>query len=116
MGKPTFSLEWYEQQKLREARRQAPRPVPQPAVCDEPLAAQQGEAGNPTRFRVSISSYRRRLLDPDNLQGGCKYFVDCCRYAKLIPDDRPQDIILEVRQEKVKRKEDERTEIEITPL
>ena len=68
------------------------------------------------RHVVRICSFRRRLLDSDNLIGGSKYFIDGLRHAGLIPDDRPQDITLEVCQEKVKRKEDERTEIEITPL
>jgi hypothetical protein len=72
------------------------------------------EAGDATRFSVRVTSYRRRLIDPDNL---CpKFFIDCLRYCGAIPDDRAQDITLEVRQEKVKRKQDERTEIEVTPI
>jgi hypothetical protein len=77
------------------------------------------EAQNPgglSRRLVRITSYRVRLLDPDNLAGGAKYFLDCCKYAQLIRDDRPQDITLEVRQEKVSNPEDERTEIAIIPI
>ena len=99
-----------------EARRKTSSPKPKPFVCPQPLATQKGEASDtasvPRRI-VRIASFRRRLLDFDNLAGGCKYFLDCCKYAQLIPDDRPQDIILEVRQEKVNTKQEERTEIEI---
>lgn len=42
--------------------------------------------------------------------------MDCCKYAQLIRDDRPQDITLEVRQEKVSNPEDERTELAIIPI
>jgi len=98
-----------------QARRSSSRPIPKPIVQHEPLAEAQGKEAHPAKIQVRITSYRRRLLDPDNLAGGCKFFVDCCRYAKLIPDDRPQDIILETRQEKVGRGQ-ERTEIEIVPL
>lgn len=98
------------------SRHMASGPVAEQVIRYDPVAAVQREEGDPTRFQVRITSYRRRLLDPDNLAGGCKYFVDCCRYAKLIPDDRPQDIILDTRQEKVRRREDERTEIIIERL
>lgn len=99
------------------ARREASGAKPKPVVCDEPVAAKAGEGSYAARLPrriVRIFSYRRRLLDFDNLTGGCKYFLDCCRYAQLIPDDRPEDITLEVRQEKVASKAEERTEIEIT--
>jgi hypothetical protein len=63
---------------------------------------------------VRIISFRRRLIDPDNL---CpKWFIDCLRYWGYIQDDRPQDIVLEVSQEKVQTKADEHTRIEIEPL
>jgi hypothetical protein len=92
----------------------SPRPKPEPPVRHEPVAEKAREAGDTSRFHVRVVSFRRKLCDPDNL---CpKYFIDCLRYAEIIPDDRPQDITLEVRQEKVKRKEDERTDIEITPI
>jgi hypothetical protein len=75
------------------------------------VAEKTGEDIHTARLVVRIVSLRRRLLDPDNL---CpKYFIDGLRYSGLIPGDRPQDIILEVRQEKVSSKENERTEIEI---
>jgi hypothetical protein len=93
--------------------RPSPRPEPKQAVRDGPLAAPQGEVGHAGRISVRITSFRRRLLDPDNLAGGVKYLLDCCRYAQLIPDDRPQDIELVTRQEKVSSKGRERTEIVI---
>lgn len=99
---------------LYQAGGAAPRPKPQRPVRDEPLAAEQGKEIHPSRIQICITSYRRRPLDPDNLAGGCKYFVDCCRYAKLIPDDRQQDIDFIAKQREVRKKEDERTEIEIT--
>lgn len=63
------------------------------------------------RLRVTITSYRCRLLDPDNL---CpKFLIDALRYKQLIPDDSPGHIILEVRQEKVASQDREGTLIEI---
>lgn len=89
----------------------SPRPVPQQAPRHEPVAAQERETGHASRLLVSVTSYRKRLCDPDNL---CpKYFIDCLRYAQIIPDDRPQDIELRVSQEKSKQ---ERTKITIERL
>ena len=85
---------------------------PQPAVCHEPVAEKAGEGANPKRFRVCVTGFRRRLCDPDNL---CpKYFIDCLRYAKIIPDDSAKHIILTVEQFKVRNSNEERTEITIT--
>ena len=100
-----------ERVNKHEDNRTSPGPEPESPVQHEPVAAQAGEAKNPSRIHVRITSFRCRLLDPDNL---CpKYFVDCLRYAGLIPDDRAQDIALEVRQEKVSTRAQERTVIEI---
>ncbi len=87
---------------------------PQPPVLDAPVEPPQGEAFYAGRVHVRITSYRRRLLDPDNLTA--KWFLDACRYSRLIRDDKPEDITYEVGQEKVARKEDERTEIVIEPI
>jgi len=97
-----------------ETRSAASRAQLEPAVRHESMATEKREAINPGRIQIRIVSYRRRLLDPDNL---CpKYFIDCLRYSNLITDDREQDIELQTRQVKVKAKSDERTEIElITP-
>lgn len=87
---------------------------PQQAVHDGPLGKAKGEKSHPGRFYVRVISYRRVLLDPDNL---CpKYLVDCLRYAEIIPNDRPQDIELRTTQVKVATAEEERTEIFIDPI
>lgn len=86
-------------------------PKPERPVRNEPVAKKERESANPSRVRVCVKSFRKRLIDPDNL---CpKYFIDCLRYAGLIPDDRAQDIELLVTQEKSK---DERTEIQISTI
>jgi len=86
---------------------------PERAAWLQPLAAAAKEAGNPAPCKVSIVSFRRRLLDIDNLYGGVKYFVDSLRYEGLIRNDDPESITLNVSQIKVKTKQEERTEIEI---
>ena len=65
------------------------------------------------RNLVRITSYRCRLLDPDNLAGGCKYAIDAIRKAKVIKDDREKDIRLEIFQVKVKTRKEEKTVIEV---
>ena len=97
------------------ASRSAPSSAePEPIVRNESVGTAPREACYSMRVRVCVTSFRVRLLDPDNL---CpKYFVDCLRYSNCIRDDRSQDIALEIRQEKVASKSDERTEIELTPL
>lgn len=78
------------------------------------LGKKKDEGSNPVRFLVRVTSFRIRLLDEDNL---CeKYHVDCCRYAGVLPDDAPAQTRIEVRQEKVRSKEQERIEIAITKL
>ena len=74
-----------------------------------PLAEGAIEEGHPGRFLVRVTSFRRRLLDEDNL---CeKYVVDCCRYAGLLPADDAGAAKIEVSQIQVRRKEEERTEV-----
>lgn len=84
---------------------------PEQTVRDESLAKAKGKESYTGRVRVSVTSYRRRLADLDNLAP--KYFVDCLRYAGIIPDDDPQSIDYTVSQIKVRKKEEERTTIEI---
>jgi hypothetical protein len=109
---PRWTKEDLAAYEARQAGRSSSRAVPEPPVRHEPVAAAEGEAENTDRVRVCVAGFRRRLCDPDNL---CpKYFIDCLRYAGFIPDDRERDITLEVRQEKVKTKAEERTEITIT--
>lgn len=85
--------------------------IPQPSLCDEPVATQGREDQNPTRCVVRITSFRCRPVDPDNL---CpKFFVDALRFAGAIHDDREKDITLEVSQRRVAKKSQECTTIEI---
>lgn len=87
---------------------------PEQAVRNGPFQPPQREAAYPGRVSIRVTSYRRRLIDPDNL---CpKYFLDSCRYAGLIRDDTPDAIHLQIEQARVSAKEEERTEILITPL
>lgn len=84
---------------------------PEQALCDESVGEAEGESQDAVRSVVRVTSFRRRPIDPDNL---CpKYFIDSLRYAGAIPDDREQDITLEVNQERVASKNEERTEIEV---
>jgi hypothetical protein len=87
---------------------------PQSTVRPSALAAAQGEARNPGRFLVRVTSVRKRLLDEDNLVA--KYHIDCCRYAGLIPGDDPASASIQVRQRKCAKGEEEHTVVEIWPL
>lgn len=94
-----------------ETDRTPQNPQPEQPVLNREVGAVKGEEGNPSRIRVSVTSFRTALCDPDNL---CpKYFIDCLRYAQIIPNDTSRDIALTVLQEKVATKAEERTEIEI---
>ena len=114
-----ITREQYEAILARQAARRnqagsaVQAPKPEPPFCHEPVAEEAGKGTDPGRFCVRITGFRLRLCDPDNL---CpKYFIDCLRYAGIIRDDRPQDITLEVRQERAVSREDERTEILVIP-
>ena len=76
----------------------------------EPLGEDEGEESDTARFHVRITSFRKRLLDFDNLAGGTKYFTDCLRYAEYITEDSPDQITIENIQKKAKK---EKTVIEI---
>lgn len=102
-----------EELKSYEARRSLSRAKPEQAVRHDALAKTRREEKDSRRITVRITSYRRRLLDPDNLIGGAKYFVDGLRYAALLHGDRQDEIKLEVVQERVFTKSEERTEIEL---
>lgn len=118
MPKPT-----YEQLKklfprgtesFLRANSEPSRAQPEPAFRNEPLGAAQGEESYPTRFSIRLVSFRTRLCDPDNLAG--KFFVDAIRYEELVPDDTAEIVDYHISQRKVKTKQEERTEITITPL
>jgi hypothetical protein len=94
-----------------KALREAPTPVVERDLRLRALGTDEPKKSDTGRFLVRVTSFRRRLLDEDNL---CeKYVVDCCRYAGLLPGDAPGTTRIEVRQEKVRSKEEERTEIVI---
>ena len=101
-------------ERIAKNRGVSQSPVTEPIVRSGVLATQQGAKTNGTRFSISITSFRTRLCDPDNLCG--KHFVDCLRYSGLIPDDTAAFVDYSIRQEKVAKKEDEKTEIIITKL
>lgn len=111
-----WTKEQYDTYQKRIATNQAsherqPSPKPEQIVRDEPMGKEEAE-GQYTRRRVSITSHRVRLLDPDNL---CiKYHVDGLRYAGVIRDDTTNDIELFVKQHKVATRKEEKTEIEVT--
>lgn len=77
------------------------------------LGSIQGAEGYPARFHVRITSFRCQLGDADSLCG--KYFVDALRYSGIIRDDTTSLLDYSIRQEKVKTRKEEKTEIEITP-
>ena len=99
--------------RANKAGRELPSAKPERHVKHEPLAAADKEKGDAAPCKVSIISYRRRLLDIDNLYGGVKWFVDALRYEGVIRDDDPQSITLHVSQVKVKTKQEQVTVIEI---
>ncbi len=52
------------------------------------------------KFKLTIISYRKKLLDYDNLVGGVKQLLDACSDEKLIWDDAPKYLDLKVEQYK----------------
>lgn len=78
---------------------------------NESLEKDKAKKGDSSFYRISVKSYRTRLLDTDNLAS--KWHVDALRYAGIISNDSPDKCSITTTQQKVKKKEDERTEIEI---
>lgn len=97
-------------------RGQAPQPEPKRHDQRPPNEVGAPQAQNPRRYLVRITCYRLRLLDKDNLYGGCKFFVDALRYARIVREDDPEAIDLQISQVKVKSEDLERVEIEISPI
>ena len=54
-------------------------------------------------YKIIIISYRKRLLDFDNLVGGCKQMIDAMTDEKLIFDDSPEYLEIEFKQYKSKK-------------
>ena len=84
-------------------------PKPQLDPWPKVLGPGAGEEEGEPRITLRIVTFRRRLLDDDNAQGGCKFLIDAIRRAGLIPDDNPGCIRLVTEQKKVKGKYNEGT-------
>ena len=80
-----------------------------------PALEQAAPAQSRGKGRVVLCITRRgsRLLDVDNMAGGCKPIVDQLRYAGLIPNDDQASVEIIFRQEKAKKGE-EMTVVEIS--
>ena len=50
------------------------------------------------KYTLLIISMRKRLLDLDNLIGGCKQLIDACVEEQLIFDDSPEYVDLKFKQ------------------
>ena len=59
-------------------------------------------ADDKEHFTLMIISYRKRLLDKDNLYAGVKHLVDAMCDERLIYDDDPKHLNLKVEQYKAK--------------
>jgi len=103
--------QWYENYQARRASSGAKL---EQRAGHEPLETPQVKEGDSAKFSVIVTSYRRRLLDEDNL---CeKYHVDALRYAGILPSDDPATTHITVKQVKVATKAQERTEISVTEI
>jgi len=110
---PNASLSCFKLNSDPEAVGGLQNTVPEPVIRKSAQIKNEGKERSTVgpRFCVTITSYRCRLLDADNL---CpKFLIDALRYKGLIPDDSPDHIILEVRQQKVDSKAKEGTLVEI---
>lgn len=94
--------------------REASNTIAKQIVRNESVAEAERKTYYSGKVLVRITSYRRRLLDKDNLCG--KYFLDAARYSCLICDDKPENINYEISQCKVKSENDEETQIEFIPI
>lgn len=74
----------------------------------------EGEAPSAGRPLVRFTLRRVRLLDADAKYGSIKDLLDGLQFAGLVRGDKEEEIILEVRQEKVGSFKEEKTVIEIT--
>ncbi len=109
---PNGSADFFRDNLSAPPHCETPAPLLERDPRSRPLAARKAQGPAPTRFLVRVTSFRRRLLDEDNLCA--KFMVDCARYAGILQGDDPAQAKISVGQIKVARKEDERTEIEIS--
>lgn len=93
-------------------------PKPKQDAGSKPLDPDQAQKGGTTggtgRIKVTITRRGPKLLDVDNLAGGCKPLIDALRYEGVIPNDDPGTIELVFRQAKTK-KDAQGTEVLIEP-
>lgn len=97
----------------KDRPKQLPDAIPERDAGPALVKPSPNEEGSRPRFGVRIVRFGTRLLDVDNLAGGCKPLVDQLRYCGLIPDDDPGAITLTFAQEQVQKKSEIRTEITI---
>ena len=101
-----------EERSLNETDRVSQSANDKPPVRHRADGKISGKKGDGSRFLITITSFRRKLADPDGLCG--KYFVDCLRYMGAIPDDDPTTIVAySIKQQKAK---EDRTEVEVIKL
>lgn len=100
--------------RRNQADSQGTHPIPKCPTGYKPIPPSGDERSHPTKFLVSVTSFRRRLLDEDNLVA--KWHVDALRYAGILPSDAPDQAKISVGQEKVKTEEEECTVITIEKL
>lgn len=86
-------------------------PVVEQSASDGIGAKDTTKASDAARFLVRVESVRKRLLDTDNLCA--KHFIDCCRFAGILPDDSPDKTEIQISQRKAVKGESERTIIEV---
>lgn len=86
---------------------------PQRASVSKPVASKKPEEGDSARFWIRIESVRKRLLDEDNLYGGTKFWIDCLRYAGVIPQDTPGVARIEAIQRKARKGETPATYVRV---
>lgn len=82
-----------------------PHPQPQHPDADESLekarAGGRSTEGGADRPLVTFTIFRVQPLDAEAKYASVKFLLDALRYAKLIPEDRDQDIRLAVSQYRV---------------
>lgn len=73
----------------------------------------EGKAPGAGLLHCRFTLRRKSLLDVDAKYASVKDLLDCLVFSGIIPGDKEGQITLQVEQEKVKLKSDERTVIEI---
>lgn len=86
-------------------------PKPKRSVRVKPMDKGKAEEGMRAEYSISITSSRVNLLDPDNYY--VKDVIDQLRYARIIPEDDPQTVEIEITPQKVTGYKKEETIIEI---